>query len=77
MSKAILETNPGVGRFWELLGGDDLGVPCSWVLAALGPGLKLKHSPGSLTTSSWASDLLAMTVAMKTVGHGKWTGKTE
>lgn len=51
VSKAIVETGPGVGRFWELLGRGDPGLPCSRVLAALGPGLKLKHSPGSLTTS--------------------------
>lgn len=56
MSKATEETGLGVGRFWELFGGGDPGLPCSWALDVL--GLRHKHSPGPL-----ASGLLTMNVA--------------
>lgn len=58
MSKAMVETGPGAGRFWELLRGGDPGLPCSRALDVLGLGLRHKHSPGPL-----ASGLLTMNVA--------------
>lgn len=54
----MAETGPGAGRFWELLGGGDLGLACSWALDVLGLGLRHKHSPGPL-----ASGLVTMNVA--------------
>lgn len=49
--KVMVGADPEAGRFWELYGWDDLGLPWFWVTEVLGFEPVHEHSLGPLETA--------------------------